>query len=41
MDFLIDIDEMEQDVPHRPGKLYKFNYEKYEKKKKKWVGIDF
>jgi len=41
MDFLIDIDEMEQDVPHRPGKLYKFNYEKFERKKKKWVGIDF
>lgn len=41
MDFLIDLDEMEQDVPHRPGKLYKFNYEKYEKKKKKWIGIDF
>ncbi|MEO5889214.1 MAG: NUDIX domain-containing protein [Ferruginibacter sp.] len=41
MDFLIDLDEMEQDVPHRPGKLYKFNYEKYEKRKKKWVGIDF
>ncbi|MGF2413216.1 MAG: NUDIX hydrolase [Ferruginibacter sp.] len=41
MDFLIDIDEMEQDVPHRPGKLYKFNYEKYEKNKKKWSGIDF
>lgn len=41
MDFLIDIEQMEQEVPHRPGKLYKFNYEKYEKKKKKWVGIDF
>ncbi len=41
MDFLIDLNEMEQSVPHRPGKLYKFNYEKYEKKKKKWVGIDF
>ncbi len=41
MDFLIDTKEMEQDVPHRPGKLYKFNYEKYEKKKKKWSGIDF
>ncbi|MBK7434047.1 MAG: NUDIX hydrolase [Chitinophagaceae bacterium] len=41
MDFLIDVNEMEQNVPHRPGKLYKFNYEKYEKKKKKWVGIDF
>ena len=41
MDFLIDLDEMEQDVPHRPGKLYKFNFEKYAKGKKKWVGIDF
>lgn len=41
MDFLIDLNEMEQDVPHRPGKLYKFDYEKYEKRKKKWVGIDF
>ena len=41
MELLIDIDEMEQDVPHRPGKLYKFNFEKYEKSKRKWVGIDF
>jgi 8-oxo-dGTP diphosphatase len=41
MDLLIDIDEMEQDVPHRPGKLYKFNFEKYKKGKRKWVGIDF
>lgn len=41
MDLLIDIDEMEQDVPHRPGKLYKFNFEKYAKSKRKWVGIDF
>ena len=41
MDFLIDLGEIEQDVPHRPGKLYKFNYGKYEKKKKKWIGIDF
>lgn len=41
MDLLIDIDEMEQDVPHRPGKLYKFNFEKYEKSRKKWTGIDF
>ncbi|MEO7532172.1 MAG: NUDIX domain-containing protein [Sediminibacterium sp.] len=41
MDLLIDINEMEQDVPHRPGKLYKFNFEKYEKSKRKWVGIDF
>ncbi len=41
MDFLIDLDEMEEDVPHRPGKLYKFNFEKYARKKKTWVGIDF
>jgi 8-oxo-dGTP diphosphatase len=41
MDLLIDINEMEQDVPHRPGKLYKFNFEKYKKGKRKWVGIDF
>jgi 8-oxo-dGTP diphosphatase len=41
MGFLVDLNEMETDVPHRPGKLYKFNYEKYEKKKKKLIGIDF
>ena len=41
MELLIDINEMEQDVPHRPGKLYKFDFEKYEKSKRKWVGIDF
>ena len=41
MDLLIDLNEMEQDVPHRPGKLYKFNYEKYSKREKKWNGIDF
>jgi 8-oxo-dGTP diphosphatase len=41
MDLLVDINEFEQDVPHRPGKLYKFNFEKYEKNRKKWTGIDF
>src|SRR5665213_1245671 len=41
MDFLVDIGEEEQNVPHRPGRLYKFDYEKYEKKKKTWSGIDF
>ena len=41
MDFLIDLNEMEQNVPHRPGKLYAFNYAKYQKRKKKWIGIDF
>ncbi len=41
MNLLIDTNEMEQDVSHRPGKLYQFNFEKYAKSKRKWVGIDF
>ncbi len=41
MKLLIDTGELETDVPHRPGKLYKFNFEKYEKQKNKWTGIDF
>ena len=41
MNLLIDIDEMEQDVPHRPGKLYRFNFEKYANNKRTWIGIDF
>jgi 8-oxo-dGTP diphosphatase len=42
MELLEDTQEYESDVPHRPGKLYKFNYEKYYKKeRKKWFGIDF
>jgi len=41
MDLLIDTNEMEQDVSHRPGKLYQFDFNKYEKNKRKWVGIDF
>jgi 8-oxo-dGTP diphosphatase len=41
MGLLIDINEMEKDVNHRPGKLYKFDYNKYNKSSKKWVGIDF
>jgi 8-oxo-dGTP diphosphatase len=42
MNLLEDTDEYESDVPHRPGKLYRFNYEKYQKKeRKKWFGIDF
>ena len=41
MKLLIDTNEMETDVPHRPGKLYKFNFEKYEMSKRKWIGIDF
>lgn len=41
MEILTDMDEIEKNVPHRPGKLYKFDYDKYEMKKKKWTGIDF
>lgn len=41
MDLLTDLNEMETDVPHRPGKLYQFNFKKYERKKKIWSGIDF
>jgi 8-oxo-dGTP diphosphatase len=41
MNFLVDMGEHEQNVPHRPGRLYKFDYEKYEKNKKTWSGIDF
>ena len=41
MDFLVDMGEDEKNVPHRPGRLYKFDYEKYERKKKTWSGIDF
>jgi len=41
MDFLEDTGEYEEDVKHRPGKLYQFNFQKYELNKKKWVGIDF
>lgn len=41
MNLLIDLEEMEEDVPHRPGKLYKFNFEKYDKSRRKWIGIDF
>jgi len=41
MDFLIDTAAMEENVPHRPGKLYKFNFRKYERNKKQWFTIDF
>lgn len=41
MDFLIDTGEYENDVPHRPGRLYTFNFQKYEKSKRNWIGIDF
>ena len=39
---LTDLDEFEKDVPHRPGKLYSFNHERYAKiRRKTFVGIDF
>jgi 8-oxo-dGTP diphosphatase len=41
MDFLIDTGEMEENVRHRPGKLYKFNFKKYERNKKELFAIDF
>lgn len=41
MDLLIDTGELETDVPHRPGRLYKFNFQKYQKTKRQWFGIDF
>jgi len=41
MDFLIDLEEIEKDVPHRPGKLYKFDYAKFDRSPKKWAGIAF
>jgi 8-oxo-dGTP diphosphatase len=41
MDFLVDLNEIERDVPHRPGKLYRFDYVKYENSTKKWTGIAF
>ncbi len=41
MDLLIDLNEEEDDVPHRPARLYKFNFEKYDMKKKRYWGIGF
>ena len=41
MDFLIDTGEYENDVSHRPGRLYEFNFKKYEQNKRSRTGIDF
>lgn len=41
MDLLIDLNEEEDDVPHRPARLYKFNFEKYDQRKKRYLGIGF
>ncbi len=38
MDLLTDLDEYQSDVPHRPGKLYAFDLDKYlELKQNGWV----
>jgi len=34
MDWLEDTDEWEEDVPHRPGKLYRFKVQALDKEKK-------
>ena len=41
MGFLNDVDEMETEVTHRPGKLYTFDFIQYQQKKKNFMGIDF
>jgi 8-oxo-dGTP diphosphatase len=41
MGFLNDTNEMETHVTHRPGKLYTFDFEQYQQKKKHFIGIDF
>lgn len=37
MDWLIDVNELETDVPHRPGKLYRFNADRFSDGKKESV----
>ena len=32
---------IEEDVHHRPGKLYRFDFDKYKQNKKRWTGIEF
>ncbi len=42
MDVLEDTNEVEFNVPHRPGKLYRFNYAKYKTKEgRKIMRLDF
>lgn len=42
MGLLIDTGLIESNVHHRPGKLYSFDYDKYNsKQRKKWMGVDF
>jgi 8-oxo-dGTP diphosphatase len=37
MDWLVDLDELEEDVPHRPGKLYRFNHQRWGQRGRKLV----
>lgn len=39
MDYLIDLNEEEQEVRHRPAKLYGFNQDKYNQQHKKSLGF--
>lgn len=39
MDYLIDLNEEEQEVKHRPARLYKFNQEKYSQRQQKTLGF--
>jgi len=39
MDWLVDMNELEQDVPHRPGKLYRFNASKFSNGKKTTAAV--
>lgn len=42
MGLLIDTGKLESAVPHRPGKLYRFDYDKYNSmSQKKWLGVNF
>lgn len=41
MGFLNDTNEMETHVTHRPGKLYTFDFDQYQQKKRHFIGIDF
>ncbi|RFS23968.1 NUDIX domain-containing protein [Chitinophaga silvatica] len=41
MDLLEDLNEEEADVRHRPARLYKFNFIKYDQQRKRNLGITF
>jgi 8-oxo-dGTP diphosphatase len=41
MDLLVDTGEYEDDVPHRPGRLYTFDFRKYEEGKRSAAAITF